>query len=234
MSNIIVFDAEREAGLEEQIKSQAPLAYVSQLCPAKAPVKNKKSFKTLNKDLLKDLKATAGQKDGDVYNTFSILVSTSWNKNDDVFAQDEVWAARQTPTYKPANLEHDEKQIVGGIIGTWPVDSEYKLIAEDSNPDSLPDTYHLLVSSVIYNQWHYIKALPNLEKKFEQHLFDLKHDFLQKQNLFFELSSTKIIKKLKNLYLSFYRKCIKFKPSINNYYTNKKEMDRLKTLGYVE
>ena len=153
MNNIIVFDAEREAGLEEQIKSQASLAYVSQLCPAKAPVKNKKSFKTLNKDLLKNLKATAGQKDGDVYNTFSILVSTSWNKNDDVFAQDEVWAAKQTPTYKPANLEHDEKKIVGGIIGTWPVDDEYNLIDQDISLDSLPEVYHLLVSSVIYNQW---------------------------------------------------------------------------------
>jgi hypothetical protein len=152
MNDIIIFDAEREDGIEERISSQASLAYVSQLCPADAAEDNK-SFKPLNKDLLEDIRATAGDKDGDVYRTFSILVSTSWNKNDDVFAKNEVWASRKTPTYKPANLEHDEKQIVGGIIGTWPVDSEYKLIAEDSNPDSLPDTYHLLVSSVIYNQW---------------------------------------------------------------------------------
>ena len=152
MNDIIIFDAEREDGLEEQISSQASLAYVSQLCPADLAEDNK-SFKPLNKDLLEDIRATAGDKDGDVYRTFSILVSTSWNKNDDVFAKNEVWASRKTPTYKPANLDHDEKQIVGGIIGTWPVDSEYKLLAEDSDPDSLPDTYHLLVSSVIYNQW---------------------------------------------------------------------------------
>ena len=153
MSDIIIFDAEREAGLEEQIRSQASLAYVSQLCPAKPAQSKNKSFKPLNKKLLKDIKATAGEKDGDVYRTFSILVSTSWNKNDDVFSQEEVWAAKETPTYKPANLEHDEKQIVGGIIGTWPVNEGYELIDQDVSPDSLPEVYHLLVSSVIYNQW---------------------------------------------------------------------------------
>ena len=35
-----------------------------------------------------------------------------WNKNDDVFNKSEVWAAKNTPQHKPANLEHDEKQIV--------------------------------------------------------------------------------------------------------------------------
>jgi|TARA_Y100000310_G_scaffold11745_1_gene12230 chemotaxis protein histidine kinase CheA len=149
MSNIIIFDAEREAGLEEQIRSQASLAYVSQLCPANPAKKGQ----TLSEELIKDIRATAGDKDGDVYRTFSILVSTSWNKNDDVFSQEEVWAAKQTPTYKPANLEHDEKKIVGGIIGTWPVDEQLKLIDQDISLDNLPDFYHLLVSSVIYNQW---------------------------------------------------------------------------------
>jgi chemotaxis protein histidine kinase CheA len=153
MSDIIIFDAEREAGLEEQIRSQASLAYVSQLCPANPAKKGQKPLVSLNEELIKDIRATAGDKDGDVYRTFSILVSTSWNKNDDVFSQEEVWAAKQTPTYKPANLEHDEKKIVGGIIGTWPVDEQLKLIDQDISLDDLPDLYHLLVSSVIYNQW---------------------------------------------------------------------------------
>ena len=170
MNKITVFDAEREAGIEEQIRSQASLAYVSQLCPAAPAAKSKNAFKPLNKNLLKDIKAIAGQKDKDVFRTFSILVSTSWNKNDDVFSQDEVWAARETPTYKPANLEHDEKKIVGGIIGTWPVDDEYNLIDPNVSLDELPEVYHLLVSSVIYNQWQdpeYKSRAEELIKKIE-------------------------------------------------------------------
>jgi len=170
MNKITVFDAEREAGIEEQIRSQASLAYVSQLCPAAPAAKSKNAFKPLNKNLLKDIKAIAGQKDKDVFRTFSILVSTSWNKNDDVFSQDEVWAAKETPTYKPANLEHDEKKIVGGIIGTWPVDDEYNLIDPNVSLDELPEVYHLLVSSVIYNQWQdpeYKSRAEELIKKIE-------------------------------------------------------------------
>ena len=170
MNKITVFDAEREAGIEEQIRSQASLAYVSQLCPAAPAAKSKNAFKPLNKNLLKDIKAIAGQKDKDVFRTFSILVSTSWNKNDDVFSQEEVWAARETPTYKPANLEHDEKKIVGGIIGTWPVDDEYNLIDPNVSLDELPEVYHLLVSSVIYNQWQdpeYKSRAEELIKKIE-------------------------------------------------------------------
>lgn len=170
MNKINVFDAEREAGIEEQIRSQASLAYVSQLCPAAPAAKSKNAFKPLNKNLLKDIKAIAGQKDKDVFRTFSILVSTSWNKNDDVFSQDEVWAAKETPTYKPANLEHDEKKIVGGIIGTWPVDDEYNLIDPNVSLDELPEVYHLLVSSVIYNQWQdpeYKSRAEELIKKIE-------------------------------------------------------------------
>ena len=54
MNDITIFDAEREEGLEEQISSQASLAYVSQLCPVDSAEDNK-SFKPLNKDLLKDI-----------------------------------------------------------------------------------------------------------------------------------------------------------------------------------
>ena len=68
---------------------------------------------------------------------YSILVSTTWNKNDDVFDKAEVWTAKNTPKFKPTNLEHDEKQIVGGIIDNWVVDNNFELIAENSEPNDL-------------------------------------------------------------------------------------------------
>ena len=161
MNNITVFNSEKEAGLEKQIKGQTSLAYVSQLCPAYPETKNPElnqiissaHQKTSYKDVMETIRAQAGHQDTDVYQTFSILVSTAWNKNDDVFNSQEVWAARETPKYKPANLEHDEKQIVGGIIGSWPVDANFSLVDDSISANDLPGLYHLLVSSVIYRQW---------------------------------------------------------------------------------
>jgi len=161
MNDITVFDFEKEAGLEKQIKGQTSLAYVSQLCPAYPETKNPElnqiissaHSKTSYNNVMEAIRTQAGHQDSDVYQTFSILVSTAWNKNDDVFNAQEVWAAKETPKYKPANLEHDEKQIVGGIIGSWPVDANFSLVDDKSKTDQLPDLYHLLVSSVIYRQW---------------------------------------------------------------------------------
>ena len=88
--------------------------------------------------------------------------------------------------------------------------------------------------SVLYKKWHYIKSLPNLEKNFDQYLYNKELDFLEKQNLFNELSLQKTVKKLKSYYRDFYKKCKKFKPNISDYTSNKKEMNRIRTLGYVE
>tara|TARA_R100001163_G_scaffold55690_1_gene43225 strand:+ start:8945 stop:10519 length:1575 start_codon:yes stop_codon:yes gene_type:complete len=150
MSNIIIYQSEKEAGLEQQIRSNASIAYASPLCPAdkiKSTVLD--SFKSNASEFL----SVAGTEDDDVYHTYSILVTSSWNRNDDVFGAEEVWAARKTPQYKPANLEHDEKKIIGSIISSWPVDNEFNLIDDNSTAEDLPDKMHILVSSVIYRQW---------------------------------------------------------------------------------
>jgi len=84
---------------------------------------------------------------------WSILVSTTHNKNDDYFGKDEVWAAKETPINKPCNIDHNENDIVGHIHSCFPVDTEYNPIPLDTETENLPDLYHLLVSSVVYNQW---------------------------------------------------------------------------------
>lgn len=152
MNDIIIYDSEKSDGIAEQIKSQASLAYASQMLAARDLTESSVLSKALSSKA-SDFLASAGRDDDDIYHSYSILVTTSWNKNDDVFPNAEVWAARNTPKYKPANLEHDEKRIVGGIIGSWPVDKDFSLIDTDTSVDNLPDSYHILVSSVIYRQW---------------------------------------------------------------------------------
>ena len=171
MSDIIIFGSEKEAGLEKKIKEQTSLAYVSQLCPVHPEIKNSELNDIIfSPHKLESIRSKADSSDSDVYQTFSILVSASWNKNDDVFNKSEVWGAKETPKHKPANLEHDEKQIVGGIIGSWPVDSNFNLIDKNCSESDLPDFYHLLVSSVIYRQWQdpeYQARAEDLIKKIE-------------------------------------------------------------------
>ena len=143
-----VYKAELEAGLEKQIRANASIAYTM---PTMLD-NDVASSNTFSTDI-KDIVAKASADDDDVFKVYSILVSTSWNKNDDVFSPEEVWASRETPMYKPTNLEHDEKVIVGNIIGNWPVDKNFDLLDGEIENKDLPDVYHILVASVIYRQW---------------------------------------------------------------------------------
>ena len=167
-STIPVFKAEQDAGLQHLIESNASIAYQTPIlldqechediaCSIKEEAhKGGGNYQTdpltAAPNSIPDF-VKAAKDDDDIYHVYSILVSTSWNKNDDVFDKDEVWASKDTPKYKPTNLEHDEKQIVGGIIGNWAVDDNFNLIDENSASKDLPDRYHILVSSVIYRQW---------------------------------------------------------------------------------
>jgi len=144
-----VFAAEKEAGLEHKIRSQSSIAFHAPVAAYDGTIADDPTFQPKVENLLE--LAEAAVDDPDIHHVFSILVSTVWNKNDDIFNKDEVWAARATPRFKPTNLGHDEKQIVGGIINSWAVDANFNLIDDDST--DLPDLYHILVGSVIYKQW---------------------------------------------------------------------------------
>lgn len=132
-----IFEQEKQDGLEENIKANASFTYACEI---------EKSSKTKPKEI----KAIAGVQDKDLYYTQSILVSTDWNKNDDIFDPKEVWAAKDTPEHKPTNIEHQENQIVGHIVANWPMTQEGVIIDKDTPIDNLPNKYQVLTASVIY------------------------------------------------------------------------------------
>ncbi len=134
-----IFQQERDDGLEAKISSSASISYASIAEPC-----------LLNNTQLKDIKSFASLVDSDLYYVQSILVSSSWNKNDDIFDPEEVWAARNTPEDKPTNLEHDENLIIGHITGNWPITEDGYIIDENTSPQDLPEKYHILTGSVIY------------------------------------------------------------------------------------
>ena len=134
-----IFTAEREDGLEAKISSSASISYASVAEPCNP-----------NKSQIRKFKSLASVEDSDLYYVQSILVTSSWNKNDDIFDKDEIWIARNTPEDKPTNLEHDENLIIGHITSNWPITEDGILISEDTPIENLPEKYHILTGSVIY------------------------------------------------------------------------------------
>ena len=134
-----IYSAEINDGLEHKLQTVASITYAS----FAEPCLNKRPTFTA-------CRAMAALNDEDLYYVQSILVTSSWNKNDDIFDKLEIWNARNTPEDKPTNLEHDESIIIGHITSNWPITEDGKVIGEDVSSEMLPDKYHILTGSVIY------------------------------------------------------------------------------------
>ena len=141
MNKLPIYKAEIEDGLKEQILSTASITSAS--CVEIADPFECKTFKAVaeNKDQI------------DLFYLKSILVSTGWNKNDDVFDRAEVWVSRTTPEDKPFNYEHDQSQIIGHITACKAIAADGNLIAEDISVDELPNKFHITTSAVLYKFW---------------------------------------------------------------------------------
>ena len=166
---MLIYKAERDIeGLAEKILANQSIAYHAELVPW-APSERESIQK---KELSRSLAGVVARKglslgsvsDEDLFFTKSILVSTNWNKNDDVFSPEEVWAARHTPSHKPTNLEHDESRLVGHITETWALDVDGNLIADDTVIDDLPELYHIANGAVIYNNFQDSKLVERTSK----------------------------------------------------------------------
>lgn len=137
---MIIYPAELEDNLQEVIKSQSSVSYASLALSADDHAKQKS----------KSLKSIASFDDDDLYYVQSILVTSSWNKNDDIFDKVDMWNARHTPEDKPTNLEHDENLIIGHITSNWAVTDDGVLIDEQTPVENLPNKFHILTGSVVY------------------------------------------------------------------------------------
>jgi len=135
-----IFKHEKIDGIAEIIEAKASITWASLAQPSESSISQK----------MKDIKSIASLEDKDLYYVQSILVTSSWNKNDDIFDAQEVWVARDTPSHKPTNLEHDEHTIIGHITANWPMTDDGILIDNNTPTENLPEKYHILTGSVIY------------------------------------------------------------------------------------
>ncbi len=147
--NIPIYKSEKTNGLEDLILSTASIAYSS---PVNTYIPDQEQQNDIKQLMLDDNEATAENKDQlDLFYLRSVLVSTGWNKNDDVFDLKETWAAKDTPEDKQFNFMHDESDIIGHITGSIVIDRDGKeIIGMESTPDV---DFDIVTSAVLYNSW---------------------------------------------------------------------------------
>jgi len=141
-----VFKYEILDGLAASVQSQASIAFCS---PA---VLSTTDNCKLSHDVVQKIKAsTANPKQLDLYYIKSVLVSTGWNKNDDVFSTAATWAARSTPEDKQFNFMHNENDIIGHITGSYVIDRNGNAVANDTT--DIPSEFDIITEAVLYNSW---------------------------------------------------------------------------------
>ena len=137
-----IYQSEIDDGLRDQVLSNNTVAW-DIVAESFTPEINMKSS-ALEKIIAENKEQI------DLYYLRSILVSSGWNKNDDVFHPQELWDARNTPEDKPFNFMHDERDIIGHITGNTVVDKEGNEIASD---EELPNAFNILTTAVVYTEW---------------------------------------------------------------------------------
>ena len=153
-----IYKSELEAGLEDAIKANASVAYSS---PVSFYIPNKEQKESIKTLVVAEESAVAENKDQyDLYYLSSILVSTGWNKNDDVFDMGETWAAKDTPSDKQFNFMHNEADIIGHITGSVVLDQDGNEVEDISNIDK----FDIATSAVLYNSW----TSPELKERMDK------------------------------------------------------------------
>jgi hypothetical protein len=173
-----IYASEKEAGLEEAIKANASVAYSS---PVAFYIPNKEQKESIKNLVVADEKATSENKEQfDLYYLSSILVSTGWNKNDDVFDLQEAWRAKDSPVDKQFNFMHNEADIIGHITGSVVLDQVGNEIEDINNVEK----FDIATSAVLYNSW----TTPELKERMEKLIAEIEEDkwFVSMECLFNE------------------------------------------------
>jgi len=142
-----IFQSEIDDGVGELVQSSASIAYCS-VANIVSSAKASELPDSKNPNIEK-LIAGSNPDQVDLYYLDSVLVSTGWNKNDDVFLSESTWAARKTPEDKQFNFMHDENDIIGHITGCYVVDKD----GNKAEGEQSPQAFDIITEAVLYNSW---------------------------------------------------------------------------------
>jgi hypothetical protein len=161
MNEIKIYPAEINDGIAELVKTQASVAYCSPANIHREPSASITGVFASKKDLMEYIVAE-NKNQIDLFYLESVLVSTGWNKNDDVFLTEPTWAARNTPEDKQFNYMHDENDIIGHITGSYVLSKEGTRISPDQ--ESPPEEFDIVTQAVLYNSWTNLENKERMDK----------------------------------------------------------------------
>lgn len=139
MGDFVIFPDEQE--IADLIRASSKIAYAVAVEPrASLPVPDPK--------LQGGIATNLGQ--FDLYYFKTLLASTGWNLNDDVFDPVETWQARGTPADKPINEEHKPLDILGHMTDSFVIDTDGAVLPDDSKVEDLPEKFHVCDVGVLY------------------------------------------------------------------------------------
>lgn len=137
-----IYKAEARDGLSDKLQCNT-VAYCHEVTP----------YIPSAQEIVKTKAIAENQNQVDLYYIKSILVSTGWNKNDDVFDPAETWQARTTPEDKQFNYMHDEKDIIGHITSCYASDYAGNVIDDVNEMSQVPNAFDIITGSVLYTSW---------------------------------------------------------------------------------
>jgi len=170
--SVPIYKNEIRDGLEEVLRASSSIAYASPLrnhIPTKG---EKEKAKLIALESATEESAAENKDQFDLYYLNSVLVSTGWNKNDDIFDVEETWSARNTPEDKQFNFMHDETDIIGHITGNFVVDAAGQKIHEIVGVKNLPEQFDIITSAVLYNSW----SDPELTERMAKIISEIEED----------------------------------------------------------
>jgi hypothetical protein len=148
-----VFKAEKIDGLGDKLQCNT-IACISEV-----------EHYTPSQEDLSRIKAIAENKDQlDLFYLKSVLVSTGWNKNDDVFDAVELWKARTSPEDKQFNYMHDEKDIIGHITGSYAISQAGTILPDINDMSQVPSAFDIVTGGVLYTSWTDEKLKARMQK----------------------------------------------------------------------
>ncbi len=159
-----IYQAEKEAGINIHLNG---VGNSSVLVTAQAKVGDIDKYSdgafaaNLTESTVQTVEELLGRDQPDLALIVSILVSTGWNLNDDIFTPGEVWKARLSPLHKPMNDNHMAEKILGHIVQTRVLDKigDELTISDDNN---LPAEFDIEVAGVLY------RAYPELSERIDE------------------------------------------------------------------
>ncbi len=153
-----IFQREIDDGLAELVKAQASVAYCAPVSMHTGTVEAAENIISDPEVLSRVIAENKDQRD--LFYLEAVLVSTGWNKNDDVFTAANTWQARATPEDKQFNFMHDENDIIGHITGSRVVTRDGSTVASEEAPKE----FDIITQAVLYNSWTQAKNQQRMEQ----------------------------------------------------------------------